>query len=150
MTVYAPTRGLAEASPGGRAMILSVHANGPPREGSQRESWYLYDVVFDGEHIITGSRDPECDAARALLARGIAGLIQIVDSAGKPRAHINVEKAAKLTAREDSHRGPRFAKWQPRPEMPRDRVHVPATAAETPLPGMRRAGVNARQCGGAR
>jgi hypothetical protein len=30
--------------------------------------WYAYDVVFDGEIIVTDSRDPEHDLARALLA----------------------------------------------------------------------------------
>jgi hypothetical protein len=29
-----------------------------------------YSVLFDGKLLVEGSRDPECGAARALLARG--------------------------------------------------------------------------------
>lgn len=32
-----------------------------------------YAVSIDGERIVTNSRDPECDLARALAARGITG-----------------------------------------------------------------------------
>ena len=34
---------------------------------------YRYSVICRGELIVENSRDPECDAARALLARGITG-----------------------------------------------------------------------------
>jgi hypothetical protein len=37
-----------------------------------------YSVELDGELIVVGSRNPECDAARALLARGIAGRLTMV------------------------------------------------------------------------
>ena len=30
---------------------------------------YLYSVIFDGKLIVDRSRDPECDAARALVAK---------------------------------------------------------------------------------
>jgi hypothetical protein len=33
--------------------------------------WYAYDVMFGGATIVSNSRDPEHDLARALLARGI-------------------------------------------------------------------------------
>ena len=42
----------------------------PKRKPNDRH-WYAYDVVFDGEIIVTDSRDPEHDLARALLARGM-------------------------------------------------------------------------------
>ena len=30
---------------------------------------YVYSVIYDGELIVDRSRDPECDAARALVAK---------------------------------------------------------------------------------
>jgi hypothetical protein len=89
-------------------------ARKPTRSGSQRPDWYLYDVEFGGEPIVTGSADAECTAARVLLARGITGKLTMLDGkTGKPRYVIDIEKAAKLTVREDSRRGPMFVKWRP-------------------------------------
>ena len=61
-----------------------------------------------------GLRDPECDLARALLARGITGELTMVDAnTGKPRTVIDIERAAMLTVRE----GPLwFASHESRPE----------------------------------
>jgi hypothetical protein len=88
----------------------------PERHGSQRESWYLYDVLLDGECIVTGSRDPECDLARALLTRGIEGVVEVIDGiTGKPRSQVNIETAANLTVEEGRRIGPRFIKWKPFP-----------------------------------
>lgn len=58
---------------------------------------YAYDIeILDGDLIIQGSRDPEHDLARALLARGITGKVTIFDGVtGKPRTIINIENAAK-------------------------------------------------------
>ena len=39
-----------------------------------------YDVAFAGEVIVKDSCDLECDLARALLARGIAGAVTILDA----------------------------------------------------------------------
>src|SRR5262245_54839235 len=76
----------------------------------------LYNVVFDGELIVEASRDPECDLARALKARGYTGKVTMVDGAtGKPRTIINIEKASRLTVKE----GPlRFEAIQSTPEAP--------------------------------
>ena len=52
-------------------------------------------MVFDGEIIVSDSRDPEHDLARALLARGIKGKVTLHDGcARKPRTVVNIEKAA--------------------------------------------------------
>ena len=49
-------------------------------------------------------------AARALLARCYTGTLHMLDGkTGKPRAIINIEKAAKVTTKEGRH-GPYFAK----------------------------------------
>ena len=34
---------------------------------------YLYSVIYEGRLIVERSRDPECDAARALIAKGVTG-----------------------------------------------------------------------------
>ena len=71
-----------------------------------------YSVVFDGKLLIERSRDPECDAARALLKRGYTGKLHMVDGkTGKPRTTINIEKAAKLTT-EEGPNGPLFRRFQ--------------------------------------
>ena len=57
---------------------------------------YAYDVEFDGDLIVQGSRDPDHDLARALLARGLTGKVTIFDGVtGKPRTIVNIENAAK-------------------------------------------------------
>ena len=69
-----------------------------------------YDVSFDGEIIVKGSRDPEPDLARALLAKGITGTIAVHDAnTGKHRSTVDIEKAAKVRTEERPH-GPRFRK----------------------------------------
>jgi len=58
--------------------------------------YYAYDVEFDGDLIVQGSRDPEHDLARALLARGLTGKVTMLDSiTGKSRTIINIENAAR-------------------------------------------------------
>ena len=75
---------------------------------------YLYSVIYGGKLLVERSRDPECDAARALLAKGITGKLTLLDGkTGRPRTIIDIEKAAKLTVREDRMR---FAKWAPYPQ----------------------------------
>jgi hypothetical protein len=62
---------------------------------------YRYSVLLDGQLLVDRSRDPECDAARALLAKGITGKLTMLDGkTGKPRTIIDIEKAARLTAEE--------------------------------------------------
>jgi hypothetical protein len=94
-------------------LIATVTAKRPP-EGNHRESWYLYDIEFEGELVVRDSKDPECELARALRARGVTGTVTLVDANG-PRITINIEKCAKLTVRETRSHGPRFVKWRPNP-----------------------------------
>ena len=57
---------------------------------------YRYSVLFEGQLLVDRSRDPECDAARALVARGITGKLTMLDGkTGKPRTIIDIEKAAR-------------------------------------------------------
>jgi hypothetical protein len=81
-----------------------------PKAKPTPKHWYAYDVVFSGETIVTDSRDPDHDLARALLARGIKGKVTMHDgNTGKPRTVINIEKAAKWCA--DSNGKP--YRWKP-------------------------------------
>ena len=92
---------------------------------------YLYSVIYDGELLVDRSRDPECDAARALLAKGITGKLTLCDGkTGVPRIVIDIEKAAKLTVREE---GLRFVRWTPFPSPSEDR-RVEAHSPEDALP----------------
>jgi hypothetical protein len=98
----------------GNTLWALLWARKPPRSGSQRDDWYVYDVKYEGELIVTGSADAECDAARVPLARGIEGALSMIDGVtGKPRTIIDIEKAAKLTVREGNRQSPMFAKWRP-------------------------------------
>jgi hypothetical protein len=64
-------------------------------------SEYRYSVILDGKLLVERSRDPECDAARALVAQGITGKLTMLDGKnGRPRTIIDIEKAAKLRTRE--------------------------------------------------
>jgi hypothetical protein len=82
----------------------------------------------DGEIIVSNSRDPEHDLARALLTRGIEGTVEIQDGrTGKPRSRVNIEAAAKLGTGSNLER----YKWKP-PEI----ADSSPPADETVLPGI--------------
>src|SRR5262245_37730764 len=74
-------------------------------------SGYVYSVISNGEVIVSRSADPEFDAARVLLARGITGKLRLLDMTGKPRNIVNIAKGAKL--RTDDTERMRFPRWTP-------------------------------------
>jgi hypothetical protein len=75
---------------------------------------YRYSVLFDGNLLVDRSRDPECDAARALLAKGITGKLTMLDGkSGRPRTITDIEKAARLTVEETASM-PRLRKCRQR------------------------------------
>ena len=72
---------------------------------------YRYSVLYGGKLLVERSRDPETDAARALLAKGITGKLTLCDGkTGKPRTVIDIEKAAGLVTTEENRSGLRFRK----------------------------------------
>jgi hypothetical protein len=77
---------------------------------------YRYSVIFDGKLLVERSSDPESDAARAMLTKGITGILTMLDGkTGKPRTIIDIERAARLCVKE----GPlRFTAKESRPEAP--------------------------------
>jgi hypothetical protein len=92
-------------------------------------------VLHDGKLLVERSRDPECDAARALLAMGITGRLTMLDGkTGRPRTNIDIEKAAQLRATENSRRGPHFVKYRPFDQSARESAEGRAHSPEEPLP----------------
>jgi hypothetical protein len=74
---------------------------------------YRYSVLFDGKLLVDHSRDPECDAARALSAEGMTGKLTLLDGkTGIPRTIIDIEKAARLTVSEENRDGLRFRPYR--------------------------------------
>jgi hypothetical protein len=83
--------------------MISVELLAKPKPSSRH--WYSYDVLLDGEVIVSNSRDPEHDLARALLARGIKGVVEVRDGkTGTPRSRVNIERAAKWCVGSDLER----------------------------------------------
>jgi hypothetical protein len=81
--------------------------------GRSRGNWYLYEVIVGDRVLVSDSKNPEHDLARALLAEGITGTVEIRDAkSGAPRALVNIEKAAKMAVQENT-RGFRTVKWAP-------------------------------------
>ena len=74
------------------------------------DSGYRYSVIFRSKLLVDRSRDPECDAARALLSMGFTGKLTMLDGkTAKPRTIIDIEEASRLTT-EEGPRGPRLVK----------------------------------------
>ena len=72
-------------------LTAELHVKKKPSD----RNWYAYDVVFDDDLLVTDSRDPEHDLARALLARGYTGHVTLLDGkTRKPHTTIDIEKAA--------------------------------------------------------
>jgi hypothetical protein len=77
-----------------------------------------YRVHYEGAVLVDETWNPELEACRALLARGIASRLEVW-RAGKPHPDMlvrDIAKAAEWTVKEDERRGPRFARWSARPE----------------------------------
>jgi hypothetical protein len=73
-----------------------------------------YDVQLGEEVIVRGSRDPEHDAARALLARGITGPMTTTRANGMVCMRFaSIEKTAGLTVVERSSGGLTIERWRP-------------------------------------
>jgi hypothetical protein len=73
-----------------------------------------WDVTLDGAAIVTGSRDPEFDACRALLDRGVTGPVQFVDGrTGKLRSTIaSIAAGAQWRMAEEDARGLRRKRFE--------------------------------------
>ena len=78
-------------------------------------------VTYLGATLIESAGDPEFEACRALLARGITGTLVTYSPGGSvPRMRVDIEKGAKLTTVESAKDGPRFARYRPHPSSARE------------------------------
>jgi len=91
--------------------VTFAYLHPPIRKAGERYTG-RYVVDFDGETVVKGSRDPETDLARALLAKGITGTVMVMDTnTGQHRTTVNIEVAAKLRTEEGPY-GPRFVRFR--------------------------------------
>jgi hypothetical protein len=75
-----------------------------------------YRVTYKGETLIEAAHDPEHEACRALLARGIKGtMVTYFPFEMTPRMKVDIEKGAKLTTIENARQGPRTIRHRPHP-----------------------------------
>lgn len=73
-----------------------------------------YRVEFEGRTLIASSRDPEFDAARALLAEGLTGILETKpEGAAHSGFRIDIEMAAKLGTTEGRVSRPSIRPWVP-------------------------------------
>jgi len=72
-----------------------------------------YTVWYQGEILLKSSRVPFCDAARALLAMGKTGSLQ-VKRRGSDRieARSNIESLAKLSVKDGGGASPHFREYK--------------------------------------
>jgi hypothetical protein len=78
-------------------------------------------VTYLGATLIESAGDPEFEARRALLARGITGTLVTYSPGGSmARVRVDIEKGAKLTTIENDKDGPRFARYRPHPSSTRE------------------------------
>jgi hypothetical protein len=72
-----------------------------------------YQVTTEtGRVLVAGSRVPAFDAARALLAEGVTGRLEVWRPGGShPAMILDIERAAGLTVAESERHGPRIARW---------------------------------------
>jgi hypothetical protein len=74
----------------------------------------LYRVTYEGEMLVEGSRNPEYDAARALLAIGVTGQAETWrHGAAVPSMRINIELAEQRTIEESATVGLKLRRWTP-------------------------------------
>ena len=71
-------------------------------------------MTHNDDTLIESTKNPEFDAARALLARGIVGQLEIWRrGASSPAMRLDIEKGARLTVEEGDCEGLRFVRWRP-------------------------------------
>jgi hypothetical protein len=91
-------------------IVLEPYIRKPPITGGKAQR---YQVWLGNEVLIEDTHNPEYEACRALLARGITGRLETYREGNPhPAMILDIEKAAKLTISEGAH-GPTRVKWQP-------------------------------------
>jgi hypothetical protein len=80
--------------------------------GVRGERGCRYRVLYGGEIMIWDTWNPEHDAARALVAKGITGTVEVWRD-GKVVSTMDAERAAERTIVENANVGPRLSEWVP-------------------------------------
>jgi len=96
----------------------------------ERGQWYR--VHHAGTVLIERTWNPEYDAARALVAQGITGTVDVYRGDRHVSSFV-AEKAAKLTIRESELTGPKVITWK---AFSRDTQTSPAAANDQPATGV--------------
>lgn len=93
-----------------------------------------YSVSFNGETIVTNTRNPEFDACRHLVAQGYQGRMEMWDNERSyPRMVFHdIEKAARLTVSETERHGPRIVRYDPMSDEQRQRLKTTHTNRSKP------------------
>lgn len=82
--------------------------------GLAAEYRHRYRVLHDGAVLIESTWNPEYEAARALVAKGVTGQCEVWrNERPYPCGVMDIERAARLTVIETRKDGPRLAKWRP-------------------------------------
>jgi len=92
-------------------MIHRIHIEPTTIRGDRGQ---YYRVHYEGAPLIDETWNPELEACRALLARGIVGRLEIW-RAGKPHPDMlvpDIAKAAEWTVEENEEHGPRFVRYR--------------------------------------
>jgi hypothetical protein len=97
-----------------------------------------YRVMYAGDTLVEGRRNPVFDACRALLVLGIIGRLEVWRR-GKASAdmQLDIERGAGLAIRETATESLRVVPWRPHPDAISPdavlyrRVQPPAAANET-------------------
>lgn len=85
------------------------------RHGGRRGEDQQWTVIYEGCPIVSGARDPEHTACRALRAMGVTGSVLFVHEAtGTPGLRLKINTGAALTTVEGD-RGLRTQKYVPHP-----------------------------------
>ena len=85
-------------------------------EAGLTPNYSVYTVVHDGAVLVERVRDPEPEAARALEALGVTGVMITRDArTDAHRSTATVQRLAKLTTRENRTEGLAMRKWRPPP-----------------------------------
>jgi hypothetical protein len=85
-----------------------------------------YSVSFNGETIITNTRNPAADACRHLVALGYRGRMEMWENE-RPHPRLvfhDIKKAARLTVSETERHGPRIVRYDPMSDEHRQRLRA--------------------------
>jgi hypothetical protein len=76
-----------------------------------------YRVIYKGVILIEDTRNPEYDACRALLGKGITGKLETWrQDRQAPCLRLDIERGANLTVEEGQRVGPRIKRWVAHPD----------------------------------